>query len=256
MRKLLPLALILAIIFIGAYLMAPKLTPQTELRPLGEFYLENSYFGDYSAKSPEVVTSILWDYRGVDTLFETSVFFLAIIGSLTLFRLNKKQEKEAKQKTEEFSGGLTLVIKSVTKIIVAMILAVSASIALHGHLTPGGGFQGGSALAVAPLLIIAAYSKYTLEESGLDKTRALILRSIGLLGIALVALVPLLSSGFIMQNQPIFPAELGGQLIGGSLIYYNFFEFLAVGAGFTAVFLLLAIPESVFKRFLRRVENE
>ena len=137
-----------------------------------------------------------------------------------------------------------------------MILAVSASIALHGHLTPGGGFQGGSALAVAPLLIIAAYSKYALEESGLDKTRALILRSIGLLGIALVALVPLLNDGFIMQNQPVFPAELGGQLVGGSLIYYNFFEFLAVGAGFTAVFLLLAIPESVFKKFLRRVENE
>ncbi|WP_457754296.1 MnhB domain-containing protein [Thermococcus sp.] len=250
MRKLIPLALILAVIFIGAYLMAPKLTPQTELRPLGEFYLENSYFGDYSAKSPEVVTSILWDYRGVDTLFETSVFFLAIIGSLTLFRLNKKQEKEAKQKPGEFSGGLTLVIKSVTKVIVAMILAVSASIALHGHLTPGGGFQGGSALAVAPLLIIVAYSKYALEEHGLDKTRALILRSIGLLGIALVALVPLLSGGFIMQNQPVFPAEIGGQLVSGSLIYYNFFEFLAVGAGFTAVFLLLAIPEKVFKKIL------
>ncbi|NJE08021.1 sodium:proton antiporter [Thermococcus sp. M39] len=250
MKRLIPLIIILIAIFGLAYYIAPKLPQQTELRPLGEFYLENSYFGDYSAKSPEVVTAILWDYRGVDTLFETSVFFLAIIGSLTLFRLNKKQEKEAKQKLEEFSGGLTLVIKDVTKVIVAMILAVSASIALHGHLTPGGGFQGGSALAVAPLLIIAAYSKYALEENGLDKTRALILRSIGLLGIVLVALVPLLSGGFIMQNQPIFPAEINGQLIGGSLIYYNFFEFLAVGAGFTAVFLLLAIPEKVFKKIL------
>ncbi|NJE11514.1 MnhB domain-containing protein [Thermococcus sp. LS2] len=250
MKRLIPLIIILIAIFGLACYIAPKLPQQTELRPLGEFYLENSYFGDYSAKSPEVVTAILWDYRGVDTLFETSVFFLAIIGSLTLFRLNKKQEKEAKQKLEEFSGGLTLVIKDVTKVIVAMILAVSASIALHGHLTPGGGFQGGSALAVAPLLIIAAYSKYALEENGLDKTRALILRSIGLLGIVLVALVPLLSGGFIMQNQPIFPAEINGQLIGGSLIYYNFFEFLAVGAGFTAVFLLLAIPEKVFKKIL------
>ena len=256
MRKAIPLIIILIGIFGLAYYIAPKLPQQTELRPLGEFYLENSYFGDYSAKSPEVVTSILWDYRGIDTLFETSVFFLAIIGSLTLFRLNKKQEKKAKQKMEEFSNGLTLVIKSVTKIIVAMILAVSASIALHGHLTPGGGFQGGSALSVAPLLIIAAYSKYALEEHGLDKTRALILRSIGLLGIALVALIPLLSGGFIMQNQPIFPAELGGQLVSGSLIYYNFFEFLAVGAGFTAVFLLLAIPESVFRKFLRGEAHE
>ncbi|HIE56356.1 MAG TPA: sodium:proton antiporter [Chromatiaceae bacterium] len=249
MKKLIPLLIIFIMIFGLAYYLAPKLPQQTQLRPLGEFYLENSYFGDYSAKSPEVVTSILWDYRGVDTLFETAVFFLAIIGSLTIFRLTKKQEKEAKERTEKVEE-LTLVIKTVTKVIVAMILAVSASIALHGHLTPGGGFQGGSALAVAPLLIIAAYSKYALEENGLDKTRALILRSIGLLGIALVALIPILSNGFIMQNQPIFPAEIRGQLVSGSLIYYNLFEFLAVGAGFTAVFLLLSIPEEKFKKIL------
>ncbi|NJE47961.1 sodium:proton antiporter, partial [Thermococcus sp. GR7] len=111
-------------------------------------------------RSPEVVTSILWDYRGIDTLFETAVFFLAIIGSLTVFRLTKEQEKEVKTEPTQVEP-LPLPIRTVTKVIVAMILAVSASIALHGHLTPGGGFQGGSALAVAPLLIIAAYSKYT-----------------------------------------------------------------------------------------------
>ncbi|NJD98589.1 sodium:proton antiporter [Thermococcus sp. LS1] len=247
MKRLVTLILLLTAVITLAYVFQ---VPQPEdVKPLGEFYLENSYFGDYSAKSPEVITSILWDYRGIDTLFETAVFFLAIIGSLTVFRLTKEQEKEVKTESTQVEP-LPLPIRTVTKVIVAMILAVSASIALHGHLTPGGGFQGGSALAVAPLLIIAAYSKYALEKNGLDKTRALILRSIGLLGIALVALVPLLSGSYIMQNQPIFPAEINGQLIGGSLIYYNFFEFLAVGAGFTAVFLLLAIPEEKFKKIL------
>ncbi|NJE06300.1 sodium:proton antiporter [Thermococcus sp. M36] len=232
-----------------AVLSAGLLGTGSEVRPLGEFYLVNSYFGDYSAKSPEVVTSILWDYRGVDTLFETAVFFLAIIGSLTVFRLTKEQEEEVKR-PERPPTEMTSIVRDVTRVIVVMILAVSASIALHGHLTPGGGFQGGSALAVAPLLIIAAYSKYALEKSGFDKTRALILRSVGLLGIALVAVIPLLYGGYVMQNQPVFPAELGGQPLGGSLIYYNLFEFLAVGAGFTAVFLLLAIPEEKFKKLL------
>ncbi|NJE79722.1 sodium:proton antiporter, partial [Thermococcus sp. GR4] len=83
---------------------------------------------------PEVVTSILWDYRGIDTLFETAVFFLAIIGSLTVFRLTKEQEKEVK-KAESTPTELTPIVKDVTKVIVVMILAVSASIALHGHLT-------------------------------------------------------------------------------------------------------------------------
>ncbi|MBC7095405.1 MnhB domain-containing protein [Thermococcus sp.] len=255
MRRLIPLAILFGVIFVGAYYTAPKLSLQRDVRPLGEFYLENSYFGDYSAKSPEVVTSILWDYRGVDTLFETSVFFLAIIGSLTLFRLERKQEEETKQRLEGVQG-LTLIVKSVTKVIVVMILVVSASMALHGHLTPGGGFQGGSALAIGPLLIIAAYSKYVIEKGGLDKTRALILRSLGLLGIGLIALIPVVRGGFIMQNQPVFPPWIAGQLVSGSLIYYNIFEFLAVGAGFTAVFLLLAIPEEIFKRLLRGDGNE
>ena len=248
MKRLIGLIITLITVLGVACYVAQKVTPQKNLHPLGEFYLQNSYFGEYSAKSPEAVTSIIWDYRGVDTLFETAVFFLAIIGSLTLFRLSKEQSEEAKR--GEPKPELPQPVGAVTKVIVAMILAVSASIALHGQLTPGGGFQGGSALAVAPLLIIATYTKYALEKNGLDKTRAIIIRSIGLLGIALTALTPLLTGGYFMQNQPIFPGEALGVPLGGSLALYNLFEYLAVGAGFTAVFLLLSIPEEKFRKFL------
>jgi len=248
MKRLIGLIILLITVLGVSCYLTQNLTPQTNIHPLGKFYLQNSYFGQYSAKSPEAVTSIVWDYRGVDTLFETAVFFLAIIGSLTLFRLSKEQSEEAKQ--GEPKPELPQPVGTVTKVIVAMILAVSASIALHGQLTPGGGFQGGSALAVAPLLIIAVYTKYALEKNGLDKTRAIIIRSIGLLGIALTALVPLLTKGYLMQNQPLFPEKALGVPLGGSLVFYNILEYLAVGAGFTAVFLLLSIPEKRFKKFL------
>ncbi|MEO2151550.1 MAG: sodium:proton antiporter, partial [Thermococcus sp.] len=46
------------------------------------------------------------------------------------------------------------------------------------------------------------------------------------------------------------PGEALGVPLGGSLVLYNLFEYLAVGAGFTAVFLLLSIPEEKFKKFL------
>ena len=52
----------------------------------------------FTAMSPEAVTSIVWDYRGLDTLFETTVFFLAIIGSMALMRgveVVKKVEERA-----------------------------------------------------------------------------------------------------------------------------------------------------------------
>jgi formate hydrogenlyase subunit 6/NADH:ubiquinone oxidoreductase subunit I len=35
--------------------------------------------------SPKAVTAIVWDFRGLDTYFETSVLFIAIAGLIALF---------------------------------------------------------------------------------------------------------------------------------------------------------------------------
>ena len=220
--------------------------PPRNVRPLGEFYLRNSYFGNYSAKSPEVVTSIVWDYRGLDTLFEVTVFFLAIMGGLTIFRLEKKPDKEPVIR----STPMTLIVRLASKILSILIVAVSASIALHGHLTPGGGFQGGTALAIAPLLLIVAYSRYALEKHGLTYLKAVVIRSTSLLFMWLVVIMPLLNGYYIMQNQPFYPSMFFDQLISGSLFYYNLLDYIAIGMGFTAIFLYLSIPEEIYRKEL------
>ncbi len=225
--------------------------PQKNLRRLGMFYLNQSFFGNYSAKSPETVTAIVWDYRGLDTVYEVTVFFLAIMGGLTLFRIEDESKKEkVKESVKKATIGLTLIVRQATKILVALIIAVSASIALHGHLTPGGGFQGGSALAIAPLLIIAAYSRYVLEEHGLTYIKAIIARSISLLCIFAVAVFPLTMGYYILQNQPFYPAFIYGQLLSGSLFLFNLFDYIAIGMGFTAIFLYLSIPEKIYRKIM------
>ncbi len=230
--------------------------PQKDVRPLGKYYLNYSYFehGNITrtAKSPEAVTAIVWDYRGLDTLFETTVFFLAVMGGLTLFRV----EKADLSKTRIKYIGMTMIVKQATKILAVLIIAVSASIALHGHLTPGGGFQGGTALAIAPLLVLAAYSKYILEEHGLTYLKAILIRSISLSMIWIVVLMPALNGYNLMQNQPFYPGEIFNQLISGSLFFYNLLEYLAIGMGFTAVFLYLSIPEKIYLEELRSIESE
>ncbi|WP_367883579.1 hypothetical protein [Thermococcus peptonophilus] len=72
---------------------------QNPLRPLGgEFYLSHAFAHEGpTSHSPEVVTAIVWNYRGFDTLFETFVFFLAIMGALSVLRLTKEQEKEVRE---------------------------------------------------------------------------------------------------------------------------------------------------------------
>ena len=237
-----------------------NILPSHEIRGLAEAYLKYSYnpwHPDFTAYSPEAVTSIVWDFRGLDTVFETAVFYLAIIGSIALARGYKVYFKPDELDLEKY--GLSLIVKNVTRISAPLILVVAASIALHGHLTPGGGFQGGSTAAVAPLLVLIVFSQYFLLSRGIKKESMLLLRSIGLTGIGLTAISVYLyavasgSWGYVLQNQPKIGAPVGmpthilGQLISGSLWFFNIFEFFAVMAGFTIVFLLLTIPEKAYR---------
>jgi multicomponent Na+:H+ antiporter subunit B len=230
------------------------------VRPLTIIYLNttlNIYNPNFTAMSPEAVTAIVWDYRGLDTLFETAVFYLAIIGSVAIYR----GIDEKLRISEGF--GLSKIVKVVTKLLIPMNIAVAASIALHGHLTPGGGFQAGATMAVIPMLLIIVFSRYFLLDIRLSRGLALVLRSVGLLGIALTVFIPVVIglvnglNAYIMQNQakvnaPVsLPAFVGGSLISGSLIMYNVSEFLAVTFGFTLLFILLSIEEGLVKEQMR-----
>ncbi len=246
---------------------ATGIIPQTDLRNLAAYYLQNTLnAGDKYvwAASPEAVTAIVWDYRGFDTLFETSVFFLAIIACIAAFEV-EMPARSKREDNKQTDLGLSIIVKVVTKIIGLIIVVVSASIALHGQLTPGGGFQGGAALAVLPILFIMAMSRFALEDRKVNKTSMLILRSLGLLGIGTTVVLPLVvgllthNGAYIMQNQikpdaPVsLPSYIADRMMGGNLWMLNLSEFLAVGAGFTLTFVLLSLPESVFKKIL---ENE
>ncbi|MEM1664260.1 MAG: Na(+)/H(+) antiporter subunit B [Zestosphaera sp.] len=238
--------------------------PLPGVRLLASWYLYttlNPQYPVFTAMSPEAVTAIVWDYRGLDTLFETAVFFLAIVGALALMRgISLKVVLDSKNDNSD--GGLSLICKTATKILVPLIIAVSASIALHGHLTPGGGFQGGSAAAVAPLLILVIFSVYFLLSKGVSEKPMLVLRTVGLLGIYFTALAAVFIglftglNAYVFQNQPKFnapvglPAQISGALISGSLFFFNVFEYLAVAGGFTLVFILLSVPEEIVKSFV------
>ncbi len=245
---------------IAAGVMGPL--PAFDVRELAKFYLSNTY-NPYnrllSAMSPEAVTAIVWDFRGLDTVFETSVFYLAIVSTILLMR-----DIVPKPKT---SKGLSLITKTGTKIIIVLTIIVAAAIALHGHLTPGGGFQAGSTAAVASALIVVVFSLYGLLKVGVSKDRLLALRSLGLMGIFLASILIFTiglitsSTAFIMQNQPKpisqlgYPYEIGGMIISGTPLLLNIFEALAVAMAFTLLFLVLSIPEEDAFEALRRGET-
>ena len=247
---LVTLILAMALMLTYAYMY---LTPTTDVRNLAVFYLVTTYNPQVqylTVNSPEAVTAIVWDYRGLDTLFETAVFYLALIAGLALVR---NLYVENIPQSSNINGGLSVIVKTVTKITAPMIIAVGASIGLHGHLTPGGGFQGGATIAVAPMVMIVIFSTLYLLVKKVTTSKMLLLRSLGLIGIGLTSISAFLiglASGrlaYVFQNMPKanapigLPAELNGVLISGTLWFFNLFEMLAVAAGFTMGFIVLML---------------
>ncbi len=56
-------------------------------------------------------------------------------------------------------NGMTLIVKTTTRLVIGFIIGFGAVTVVYGHLTPGGGFAGGVMLACALILIVLAHGK-------------------------------------------------------------------------------------------------
>lgn len=101
-----------------------------------------------------LVTSVVLGYRGIDTLGEIAILFTA--ASATSLVLSSISEKSAdKAVIDNYNGGK--ILTSSASLFFPLLITLGLYIVLHGHLTPGGGFQGGVILAAAfflPLLAV------------------------------------------------------------------------------------------------------
>jgi multicomponent Na+:H+ antiporter subunit B len=119
-----------------------------QLTPLAEYYLNN---GPHDLNAPNLVTAVVVSYRGLDTLGEVTVLFAASAGIMLVFggALGKKKENE-----EEKHQGPSELLKSAAALLFPMLVIFGIYIFTHGHLSPGGGFQGGVMIASAVLLLL------------------------------------------------------------------------------------------------------
>jgi len=136
--------------------------------------------------SANAVTNIVLGYRAFDTLGEVTVLFVAALGVSLLLSSSEGFAKRSK------SG---FILKVGSKIILPIVIIVGVYIITHGHLSPGGGFQGGAMIAAALLLMaisdpqfIPSIKQFKLLE-GLSGTIFIIL---GLVGISV--------SGYFLSN--------------------------------------------------------
>ena len=147
----------------------------------GKHYLENNKKENNSAN---VVTSIVVSYRGFDTLGEVTVLFLAATGLGVI--LSRRKEGEEEEKEESKDEELSLIVKAASKILFPMIFLFGVYVFIHGHLTPGGGFQGGTIIATAYLMMFLSYSDFKINHSifkSIESFSGIAFITIGLVGL-------------------------------------------------------------------------
>lgn len=103
---------------------------------------------------PNLVTAVLADFRGFDTLFETVVIFsagIAVFAVLGRASLKRRREDPPDDGVDDDQDQNMIVIQSCRLVIPIMQLFALYVIA-HGHHSPGGGFQGGVILGSSFIL--------------------------------------------------------------------------------------------------------
>ena len=175
-----------------------------------------------------VVAAILFDYRGFDTLGEASVIYTTVCGVALLF---------AKRRYRRSSHGLSFIVKRSMALLVPFILLYASSIIVMGHLSPGGGFQGGSVMATVTILFCVIYGS-SFEAARVSPKVKETIESSGALLFVLVGLVGLVTGGAFLANIAAgFPRGTMGHLFsGGTIPLLNIAVGMKVGAGLSTLF--------------------
>ncbi|MFC4638921.1 hydrogen gas-evolving membrane-bound hydrogenase subunit E [Deinococcus hohokamensis] len=178
-----------------------------------------------------VVAAVTFDVRGFDTLGEEFILFASVIGVTVLLRQLRDEDKERvpDARPGQHVPPTSDAIRALTLILTGPLSLFSLYVIAHGHVSPGGGFQGGVMLATALLLV---YLAGDLEVFGRVTPHALLeaMEAIGLTAFVLFGIAGLLfGSGFLENVLPLGKAK--DLLSGGFIPLLNVATGLAVSAG-------------------------
>lgn len=144
----------------------------------------------------------------------------------------------------------SMILKLVSLPISIILICLGIMTILGGHITPGGGFQGGAMIASGVILSILVYG---LGNSPLEfsHTYVEVLESVGALGFIIFGLIGLFVGGFFLYNTGtdllnVVPAGIQNVLHypdvtnAGIIPYLNIFVGLKVFVGLSAIVIAFA----------------
>jgi len=152
--------------------------------------------------------------------------------------------------------GMSRIVKTVTNVAFPFIMIYGLYVIAHGHLTPGGGFQGGAIVASGLAMLLVAYGSIWVVGKIKEKHLSVLesIGAIGFIGLAFIGvLLIIFYTGYpasffknFLIGQDVIPIfnEIGKGLANintaGVLPLMNFAVGLKVIAGLFAIVLVMA----------------
>ena len=143
---------------------------------------------------------------------------------------------------------LSKIVRTVTNGFIPFIIIFGLYIIAHGHLTPGGGFQGGAVVVSGVVMLLVAFNSQELKKSLRERvlsitesSGALIFIILAFAGIGVVFFYNFLLGTPIFGRIPTTGPNPGDIWTGGVIPLMNLAVGIKVVAGLSAVVLALAL---------------
>lgn len=144
-------------------------TEQHSLRPLAQAYIG---LVPQELGAANVITGILLNFRAFDTVGEVAVLCMVATSAGLILGPRTGSVEDALGEDGRKPRPASEIVQSGARILVPLIAIFAAYIIMNGHLSAGGGFQGGAVIASCILLLLLAFPEYRANLEFLSNTEA------------------------------------------------------------------------------------
>jgi len=230
---------LMAVIFFN---LVANYSENTSLSKLGHYYVEN---GPQELGAANLVTAVVVTYRGLDTLGEVTVLFISAAGVGLLLRRTRRKQKDDKGLTsEDLERGdraeetanvnmhkpASEIVETATELLLPMIILFGVYVFMNGHLSPGGGFQGGAIIASGTMFMLLA-----LPESHISRLMIAITESLSGFSYVVVGVLGVVFAGGFLDNRIMDLGTYGDLFSAGAIPLIYTLVGLKVGFELSAV---------------------
>lgn len=216
-------------------------------------------------QATDIVNSITYDYRGMDTMVEEFILFASAVGLVIVLRTLRGEHEggqaeagpndhaadeggdhdaeeasdQGAQERKQLSprrrhSETSIALRVVGMALVGPVLVLGVYFATQGQLTPGGGFQGGVILAAA-LMLVYLVGRYLVVNRLRPIPLVELAEGLGAAGYAAIGVGGLIAgSQFLLNFLP--HGSMGSLLSGGTIALLSTVVGLEVAGAFTMVF--------------------